>query len=44
MKKKIALIMVMVISLFCLISGQTSIEVYADAHDITSVSPPSPHP
>ena len=44
MKKKIALLIVMVLSLFSLISGMNVVEVYADGDDVTSVSSPSPHP
>ena len=44
MKKKIALLSIMVLSLFGLISGMNTVEVHADGDDVTLVSSPSPHP
>lgn len=44
MKKKIALLLVMLLAVFGLASGLNMTEVHADGGDITSVTPPSPNP
>jgi hypothetical protein len=44
MKKKIALLLVMMLCFFSVIRSMSTVEVNADAEDVTLVSSPSPHP
>ncbi len=43
MKKKIALLVVMISSLFCLVNGFAT-NVSADVDDVTSIESPNPQP
>lgn len=44
MKKKIALLLVMVLSLFCMFKGQDNTHVSADGGDIPPITAPTPRP
>ena len=43
MKKKIALLVVMILSLFCLVNGFAA-DVSADGDDVTLIESPNPQP